>query len=260
MRSRFGFTVIFACLLFLSSAVMASAQTLTVYCGAGLMHPMDELKARFEKTHPGTTLQMIYSGSGELFGTIAVRKAGDVFVPGSEKEIDDALDKGFVIEETIRPLCFHVPVILVPADNPGKVRSLEDLARPGLRLGLADEKAASIGKVGLALLKKNGLDEAVQANCVVRPSTVNQLLIYTATGQVDAVIAWEDQALWGEAAGKVATVQIPFEKNVIKTVPAAVVSFTQERELAQAFVDFLASSEAKSVWSKWGFPTEKPRS
>lgn len=260
-RSRSAFAVLLPLLLLLCPACSsASNRSLTVYCGAGLMHPMDELKTRFEATRPGLSLQMIYSGSGELFGTMAVRRAGDVFVPGSEKEIDDALARDFVTEESIRPLCYHVPVILIPADNPGQITCLDDMARPGLRIGLADEKAASIGKVGRALLKKNGLDEAVQANCVVRPSTVNQLLIYAATGQVDAVLAWEDQALWGEAAGKVAVVPIPLERNVIKTVPAAVVSFSTEKELAQEFVDFLASDEGKSVWNLWGFPTEKPRS
>ena len=261
-RSRtlfFASFLLLFCLL-LSPPASASDKTLTIYCGAGLMHPMDDLKGQFETAHPGVKLQMIYSGSGELFGTIAVRRAGDVFIPGSEKEIEDALAKEFVTPESVRSLCYHVPVLLVPAGNPGNVTSLKDLARPGLRVGLADAKAASIGKVGAAILKKNGLLEAVEANCIVRPSTVNQLLIYSATNQVDAVIAWEDQSLWGEAAGKVAIIQIPFEENIIKTVPAAVVTFSEEKELAQAFVDFIASAEGKAVWSRWGFPTEKPQS
>lgn len=250
--------ILLAVTLVLGIAAAASAQTLTVYCGAGLMHPMDNLKARFEKAHPGVTLQMVYAGSGELFGMIATRKEGDVFIPGADKYTRDALKKGFVTEDSIRDLCFHVPVILVPGDNPGNVQGLDDLTREGLRVGLADAKAAAIGKVALAVLKKNDLTESVLANCVVRPSTTNQLLIYTATGQVDAVIAWEDQALWGQAKGKVDVVRIPTKRNVVKTIPAAVVSFSEQKDLSQELVDYISSEEGKSVWAEWGFPVTKP--
>jgi molybdate transport system substrate-binding protein len=125
-------------------------------------------------------------------------------------------------------------------------------------VGLADAKAAAIGKVSMAILKKNNLTEPVLANCVVRPSTTNQLLIYTATGQVDAVIAWEDQALWGQAKGKVETVRIPTKRSVVKTIPAAVVSFSGQKELSQTLVDYISSEEGQSVWAEWGFPITKP--
>lgn len=256
---RGSFTkVLLVVTLVLGLAAAASAQTLTVYCGAGLMHPMDDLKARFEKAHPDVTLQMAYGGSGELFGMIATRKEGDVFIPGADKYTRDALKKGLVTEDSIRDLCFHIPVILVPGGNPGHVKTLADLGNKGLRVGLADAKAAAIGKIAMAVLKKNNLSEPVLANCVVKPSTTNQLLIYTATGQVDAVIAWEDQALWGQAKGKVDVIRIPTKQNVVKTIPAAVVSFSEQKELAQSLVDYISSEEGKSIWAEWGFPVTKP--
>jgi len=244
--------------LVLGMAAAASAETLVVYSGAGLMHPMDDLKARFEKAHPGVNIQMVYGGSGELFGMIATRKAGDVFIPGAQKYIEDAIENGFVAKESARNLCYHVPVILVPADNPGKVEEIADLSRKGLRVGLADEKAAAIGKVSKEILDKNQITEAVLANCVVRPSTTNQLLIYVATGQVDAVIAWEDQALWGQAKGKVKMVRIPNKQNAIKTNPVGVLTFSGQKKLAQELVDYLSSDEGKKVWAEWGFPITRP--
>jgi ABC-type molybdate transport system substrate-binding protein len=41
--------------LVLCLAASAGAETLTVYSGAGLMHPMDDLKARFEKAIPASS-------------------------------------------------------------------------------------------------------------------------------------------------------------------------------------------------------------
>jgi molybdate transport system substrate-binding protein len=235
----------------------AGQEPLTVYSGAGLMKPMDELKAEFEQRYQ-VSVRLIYGGSGELFGMIATRKAGDVFIPGSAKYVKDAVEKGMARAEGQRSVCYHVPVILVPAGNPAKVQSLQDLGRPGVRVALADAEAAAIGKVSDGILKKNGLTEQVAKNVVVRPSTTNQLLIYAATGQVDACIAWEDQATWGQAKGKVEIVHIPAKQNALKTIPAAVVAYSEQVDNAQAFIDYIASPEGQALWKKWGFPIEKP--
>ncbi len=245
-------------LLSIPTIGLAEQVPLTIYAGAGLMKPMDELKVGFEQKHK-IPVQLIYGGSAELFGMIAMRKAGDVFIPGAAKYVQDAVEQGLARAEGQRSVCYHVPVILVPAGNPANVHSLQDLARPGVRVALADAKAAAIGKVSNALLKKNGLQEQVAKNVTVRPSTTNQLLIYAATGQIDACIAWEDQATWGQAKGKVEIVHIPASQNALKTIPAAVVTYSQQVEAAQSFIDYIASPEGKAVWQKWGFPIEKPK-
>jgi len=256
-----GFRRIFWSLLLLLLSIpgvgLADQEPLTIYAGAGLMKPMDELKVGFEQQYQ-IPVRLIYGGSGELFGMIAMRKAGDVFIPGAAKYVSDAVKQGLVQAEGQRSVCYHVPVILVPAGNPANVQSLQDLARPGVRVALADAKAAAIGKVSNALLKKNGLQEQVAKNVAVRPGTTNQLLIYAATGQVDACIAWEDQATWGQAKGKVDIVHIPSSQNALKTIPAAVVSYSKQAESAQDFIDYIASPEGKALWQKWGFPIEKP--
>ncbi|CAG36079.1 molybdate ABC transporter substrate-binding protein [Desulfotalea psychrophila] len=243
-------------LTYMPCIAWSESEPLTVYSGAGLMKPMDELKADFEARYK-IPVRIIYGGSGELFGMIAIRKAGDVFIPGAEKYIKDAINKGMARAKGQRSVCYHVPIIMVPAGNPGNVQSLQDLVRPGVRVALADAKAAAIGKVANSILKKNFLTEQVAKNVVVRPSTTNQLLIYIATHQVDACIAWGDQATWGEAKGKVEVVHIPPAQNTVKTIPAAIVTYSKQADKAQLFIDYIASPEGKVLWQKWGFPIDK---
>ncbi|HPI98473.1 MAG TPA: molybdate ABC transporter substrate-binding protein [Synergistales bacterium] len=239
------------------TGLCAEEEPLLIYCGAGLMKPMDELYPMFQEKHD-CQVRMIYAGSGELFGMIATRQNGDVYIPGAEKYTKDALEKGMVVEKGTATICYHVPVILTPKGNPGNITCLEDLAKEGLRLALADSKAAAIGKTGDQMLAKNGLKEAVEKNVVARPSTTNQLLIYAATGQVDATIAWEDQSTWAQSKGKVEIIHIETAKNIIKTIPASVVSYSKRPEMAQEFIEFITSEEGRQVWKKWGFPLEKP--
>ena len=238
-------------------AAVAEEDPLLVYCGAGLMKPMDELQVMFQEKE-NCQVRMIYAGSGELFGMIATRKAGDIYIPGAEKYTKDALNKGMVVEKGSATICYHVPVILTPKGNPGNITCLEDMARDGVRLAMADPKAAAIGQVGIKILEKNGLKESVMKNVVTSPSTTNQLLIYTATSQVDGTMAWEDQSTWAQSKGKVDIVHIDPSKNIIKTIPASVVSYSQRPEMAEKFIQFITSDEGRTIWNKWGFPLEKP--
>lgn len=242
---------------FTGTIAAVAEEPLIVYCGAGLMKPMDELQVAFQEKE-NCPVRMIYAGSGELFGIIATRKSGDVYIPGAEKYTRDALEKGMVVKKGTATICYHVPIILTPKGNPANITCLEDLAREGIRLAIADPQAAAIGQVGNKILEKNGLKELVMKNVVTSPSTSNQLLLYTAISQVDGTIAWEDQSTWAQSKGKVEIVHIDNAENIIKTIPASVVSYSERPEMAEKFIQFITSEEGKSVWKKWGFPLEKP--
>ena len=229
-------------------------KTITVLCGAGLMKPMNELIQNFENK-TGARVEVHYGGSAELFG-ILTTTGGDVFIPGAYKYTADAMKRGFILNDTVKNITYHIPVIAVPKGNPKNIKGLEDLAKPGVRVVIGDPKACAIGKVAKKILEKNHLWENVSKNIVVETPTVNQLLIYIATNQADAAIIWGDMVTWAESKGKIEVVEIPKDKNIIKTIPTAVTVYAQKDnnlEVAKAFNDYISSDEAKEVWNKWGF-------
>jgi molybdate transport system substrate-binding protein len=107
--------------------------------------------------------------------------------------------------------------------------------------------------VSKKLLTKTQLWENVQPNIKVYAPTVNQLLIYVALNQVDAALIWKDLTRWAEAKGKIEVVDIAPDKNIIKTIPTAVCTRAQNRELALQFNQYVAAAEGLSIWEKWGF-------
>lgn len=228
------------------------AADLMVFSGAGLMKPMEEMRKNFERQH-GVTVGVHYGSSGEIFGMVAAGQPCDVLIPGAARYTMDALRNGWVEKETIRKLVLHVPTIAVPKGNPAKIRSLEDLTRKGVRVAIGDPKAPAIGRVSKKLLTQTQLWEKVQPNINVYAPTVNQLLIYVALDQVDAAIIWKDLTRWAEAKGKIEVIDIAPDKNIIKTIPTAVCSRTQNRELALQFNTYISTAEGLSIWRKWGF-------
>ena len=229
-------------------------KTIVVCSGAGLMKPMNELIKNFEEK-TGAKVEVHYGGSAEIYGILTTTGC-DVFIPGAYYYTKIAMEKGYLINDTVKNVTLHIPVIAVPEGNPKNIHSLKDLAKPGVRVVLGDPKACAIGKVAKKILEKNGLWENVSKNVVVFTPTVNQLLIYIATGQADAAIIWEDMTTWAEAKGKIEVIQIPPEQNIIKTIPTAVTVYAKKNgkfEVAKAFNDYITSEEGLKIWEKWGF-------
>ncbi|AEG17182.1 MAG: molybdate ABC transporter substrate-binding protein [Methanobacterium paludis] len=231
-----------------------SAQgNITVLAGAGTMSAMNELKTSFEKQNPGTTVNIQYGNSGELFAALQTQKTADVIVPGDLTFMDNAKNKGYIINDTVKPIVYHIPVIAVQKGNPKNITSVTDLGKSGIKVALGDTNATAVGKESIKLLNKTGELTAVQSNVVVYAPTVNQLLTYLTSGQVDAAIVTEDIANTSAAQGKIDVIQIPQDQNAIATIGVGLTSFTQNKDAATKFENYITSSEGLSIWEKHGF-------
>lgn len=224
---------------------------ITVCSGAGLIKPMNKLIENFEN-ETGANVQVRYGGSAEIFGTLASKEC-DIFIPGDYYYTEQAMNRHYVFNESVKNVTLHVPVIAVPEGNPANVSGLKDLAKPGVKLALGDPKGPAIGKVSETICAQAGILPGTRNNTIVWTATVNQLLIYVVSGEVDATIIWEDMANWGEASGKIELIPIPEDQNEIKTIPTAISVYTEDPELAKAFNAYIAGEEAAETWEKWGF-------
>ncbi len=239
-----------ACLTITSE--VETKQVIHVLSGAGLIKPMDELKTAFEKKHQ-VKIVTHYGGAGELMGQLAIGQPGDVFIPGASKYIEDASKNGWIKKKTVRDIVKHIPVIAVAYGNPKRIRTLEDLAQPGMTIALGDPKACAIGRLANAIFLKNSLKDKLAPCVKVSAPTVNQLLLYVTLWQADAAIIWEDMASWSKSRQKLSVIGIPDEKNIEKTISTAVIARSRNPEFAQKFNTFVDSDAGHRIWSKWGF-------
>lgn len=222
-------------------------ETLHVYSGAGLRKAMDEIGQVFEENN-NVKIEYTYAGCGPNLAQMELARTGDVYVAGSQKYFEIAVEKGFT--DSKQDIAYHIPVIGVPVGNPAGIEKLEDLAKSGTKIALGDEEGTAIGKIAKKMFKQNGLTKGIEANTIVRTATVNELVTYLATKQVDAALIFEDN-VWGN--DNVEGISIPQEKNIIKTIPVSVLKFSEKKEIAQQFADFIASDAGKAIFEKHGF-------
>lgn len=225
------------------------ADTLVVYSGAGLRPAVQPLLQQFEQ-QTGSRVLVEYAGMGQLITRFEQTRRGDVIISGTHFYTDRLIADGQV--NAAWPLAFHGAVIGVYPGSAGKVQRFEDLARPGVRLALGDAESMALGRTAETILDASGLGDAIRANVVVRGTTVQQLALYAAQGNVDAAIIGVTTAV--QQGDKLQVVQIPSHLYDPERVTTGVLNTSQNPVLAQRLVDFLRSEAGLQFFATAGFP------
>ena len=128
-----------------------------------------------------------------------------------------------------------------------KIFGLEDLLKPGIKLGLGDPGACAIGRTSKQILAKNNITwKDIERNLVYQSLTVNELGMQIQAKALDAVIVWDAMVRYYSEYGD--EIPIALEKNVISTVDIGVLKFTKHKELVEKFVDFVTSEAGQRVF------------
>ncbi len=231
--------------------------TVTVFAAASLTEAFNVIGRRFEADHPGVTVVFHYAGSQQLAAQINQGAPADVFASANAAQMQAAAAAGRLAAPQVFAL--NRLVVIFPADNPGRLLELKDLAKPGLRIVLAAESVPA-GQYALDFLDKAGQAEAwgpafaaaVRRNVVSYENNVNQVFAKVALGEADAGLVYTTD-VQGANAQKVGRLEIPDALNVIAQYPIAALIDSAHADEARGFVGFVLSPEGQSLLSQSGF-------
>ena len=248
-------TLSLAVALLTACASSPSTQTLTAFTASSLTDAFTEMGKDFEAAHPGVTVAFNFGGSQTLRTQLEQGALADVFASANQKEMDSAIAASLVVSGTPKVFLTNQLIVILPKDNLGRVQSLADLARPGLKLVLAAEEVP-VGKYSrdaLVKLEKQigaGFKAKVLVNVVSNEDNVKQVVAKVKLGEADAGIVYGSDAV---AAPELKTIEIPNDSNVIAKYPMAVLAKSSHAELSAAFVDYVLSADGQAMLKKWGF-------
>jgi molybdate transport system substrate-binding protein len=148
-------------------------------------------------------------------------------------------------------------VVVVPAGSP-KVRRLQDVARPGVKVLVAGP-TVPVGRYATQVLAKlaaaglygDDFQSRVQANVVSQETNVRVVLSKVALGEADAGFVYVTDAAAAEQ--KVLTIDIPERYNIVTEYPIGLVTKKAAATQAQAFVDLVLGQEGQAILRKYGF-------
>jgi molybdate transport system substrate-binding protein len=205
----------------------------------------------------GVKVELRLGGSGSLLSAMKIAETGDIYIPGSPDYLLQANELGVVnlAVSQAKIMAYLVPAIIVQKGNPKNVTCLEDLAKPGIRVGIGDPTSVCVGLYAEELLEVNGLWEAVSPNIVTYAQSCEATAALIPTHAVDAIIGWHVFHYWNPDKADIVWIE-PSKIPKISYIAGAVTTFARDGDLAARFLDFLASTDMRETWAKYGyFPT-----
>jgi molybdate transport system substrate-binding protein len=228
----------------------AGNQKLFVGAGAGLKTVLDPLALEFkEKT--GIDVDHSYLCSAMVLTNTQLTRSGDIVFFGSEHYMDLALEKGVVDENSMTSVGYMIPIIGVQKGNPKKINTIEDLARPGLKVGLGEPDAVAVGRLTLNMLENLELFDAIDKNVVLRAGSASKLVIPLAMKNLDAIINWLPITKLYE--DKVDIIYIDPNKLMYSKAAVALTKYSKQKGNAKKYLDFITSEYALGKFKEFGY-------
>ncbi|MDK4285578.1 molybdate ABC transporter substrate-binding protein [Corynebacterium pseudodiphtheriticum] len=220
-----------------------AAQDVTLFAAASTRVIGEELVEEAKKLDPPVNLTISNAGSTDLVNQIKEGAPADVLLTADTKSMDKAKDNGDVEESKM--VAANTLVMVVPADNPANINSIEDL-NEDTTLVLCDP-SVPCGNLTEQLAAENNLE--------LHPSSLEHSVTDTlgkvTSGQADAAWVYKTDAI--AAGDKVEVIEIPNSENFVNDYPAAVLKNATNAEAAQAVLELLHGEAMRSVWENAGF-------
>jgi molybdate transport system substrate-binding protein len=242
-------------------AATSAPRTLTVFAAASLTGAFGDIGKAFEAANPGVNVNFSFAGSQVLVTQIEQGAPADVFASADHKNMDALVTANLVVSG-YKDFATNLLTVILPPSNPAKVQTLQDLAKPGLKLVLEDPSvpAGNYTRQILTNMSKDptyGTDFStkVLANVVSNETDVKQVVAKVDQGEGDAGIVYVTDAL---AAPDLKSISIPANYNVIAHYPITALEKAPNPDLAATFVAYVLSSDGQAVMKKWGFSSANP--
>jgi molybdate transport system substrate-binding protein len=200
-----------------------AASRITVYAASSLtdVFPKIDRRPRYSFASSSTLAQQIRQGA-----------PADVFASADLRNPQELRSAGLCG----RPLVFatNALVVVYPRTNPGSLKTVFDLRRPGLKVVIA-EAGVPIGDYTRTVLGKLGISRAVLANVVSQEPDVRGVLAKVALGEADAGFVYRtDAATVGKRVG---VIRLPARAQPSVKYGICVVSASRNAALTRVFVD-----------------------
>lgn len=237
----------------------ATGGDIVAFTAASLTGVSADLGPAFEDANPGTTVTFNLQGTQSLKKQIELGATGDVFISAKTAYTNDLMAGGYLVNDTVKKLTSNYIVVILPAGNPGNITSLDDLARPGMKIAMGTAEVpvgintrTVVDNLANSTLVSSGWKEGVFDNVVTYETTEPGVVTKVSLGEVDAGFVYES-SYKAATAGSLELVPIPEEYNALQIYTVGVLSDSTNKETAQKFIDFLLSSEGQEILKNYGF-------
>jgi molybdate transport system substrate-binding protein len=244
-----------------SSAAMGSTTSevgLIAFTAASLTGVSKNLGPAFETAYPGQKVAFNLAGTQTLTQQVESGAYSDVFISASNKYTTQLKGEGYFINDTVKTLAYNYIVVIVPANNPGDITSLADLAKPGKKIAMGT-KEVPVGIATFAVIDNlanstYGSDwkDAVFTNVKTYETAEPGVATKVSLGELDAGFVYES-TFKAAPEGTLQSIPIAKKDNYLQTYSIAILKETKNKDAATQFEQFMLSPAGQKILSDFGF-------
>jgi len=231
-----------------------ASETILVSAAASLTEAFTDMESRFEAENPGADVNFNFAGSGSLRTQIEGGAPVDVFASADQNHMNILAGEGLIENGSRENFAQNSLVLIVPSSSTLNITGIEDLTAPEVeRIAIGNPETAPVGKYATQALTEAGIREQLEDKTVLAEE-VKQVLVYVERGEVDAGFVYMTDAKTAKPGTIEVVATVPVTTPV--SYPIAVVSASENKEVAQEFVDFVTGEEGQEILEEYGFTPE----
>lgn len=228
---------------------------ITVLAAASLTEACNEIEGIYESKNSNIDLVFSFGGSGALQTQIEEGAPADVFFSAAKKQMNALIDEGLINKDTVNELLENKIVLIVPEENPAGVKGFDDVISDSVSvIALGEPSSVPVGQYSEEIFDHLGILDAVIRKASYA-SDVKQVLSWVEAGNADCGVVYSTDANCGEGIAVICEAPENSHSRVI--YPAGLVSSSNHKEEAKAFLSFLESGECRDIFEKYGFTALK---
>jgi molybdate transport system substrate-binding protein len=220
-------------------AAVSGGSPLTVFAAASLTGVMP----RIDKAP-----RYNFAGSDQLAIQIQQGAPADVFAAASPRQPELLYRSGLVRKPVV--FATNKLIVLVPRSNPGRIRTVYDVRRQGLKVVIGDG-TVPIGAYTRQILDTLGITADVMKNVVSQETDVNGIVTKVALGEADAGFVYRTDAR--PVASRTRSLALPQWAQPPIRYEIAVVKSSSSQAAAKAFVRKVLAKRGRQLLAKAGF-------
>ena len=228
-----------------SGDAWAENPEIVLFSGAMLRPGIEKTLKEFEQRE-GCRITTVYNGCGVLVAQMRAGQRPDAYFSCDTsfmKSVADLyLDPVDVVDNQL--------MIVLQKGNPQGIHTAQDLARPGLRVGLPHHEKSAMGHIAWKMLVQMNLYDALSQNLKVESPTGDFLINQLRTGSLDAIIACRSN--WTGVREHLDA--IPIDQPLARmTQPYAVGHATRYQRMMARLQDALTTAASRARFEAEGF-------
>ena len=248
-----------------ASRSAANSVELVIFAAASMTETLQEIAILYKTAVPNVALTFNFDSSGTLKTQIQEGAYCDIFISAGQRQIDqlditanpsvNTENLDFVLQGTRIDLLENRVTLCVPSGNPAGIESFDDLAdklkNSNILLAMGNSDVP-VGQYTQRILVYYGLDERALAagSKITYGSNVKEVTTQILEGSVSAGVVYCTDAY---SAGLTVVDYATVEMCGQVIYPAAIMNISSNADTAKAFLEYLQTPAAMTVFEDVGF-------